>query len=405
MFARPKLSFALRVLLVSALGLIASPVSVADRFTLSGALSPLARPEPILSQVFGDIELLRPDRALERLEALLQVFPNFRLAHLVKGDLLLARARPLSTFGDVEHAPADRIAELREEAIARVKAFRDKPPANALPRALLQLQPEQKNALVIDTLRSRLYVFENDRGRPHYVADYYITQGKAGADKMQQGDRKTPVGVYFVTDSLPREKLTDFYGSGAFPINYPNEWDRRMGRNGYGIWLHGTPSDTFSRPPRASDGCVVLANTDLDEVAQRLQVGVTPVIIGNGIEWANPGQWEAERRQLSQQVESWQRDLGSGEVDRYLSHYSMRFSSERMNFAQWSRSTREAMVRNRTPAETRNLAIFRNPGKEPMAVVTFEQDTHGNGRPGPVKKRQYWIVEEGRWKIIYEGVA
>ena len=101
MFARPKLSFALRVLLVSALGLIASPVSVADRFTLSGALSPLARPEPILSQVFGDIELLRPDRALERLEALLQVFPNFRLAHLVKGDLLLARARPLSTFGDV----------------------------------------------------------------------------------------------------------------------------------------------------------------------------------------------------------------------------------------------------------------------------------------------------------------
>lgn len=46
-----------------------------------------------------------------------------------------------------------------------------------------------------------------------------------------------------------------------------------MGRNGYGIWLHGTPSDTFSRPPRTSDGCVVLANTDLDEIARRLQVG------------------------------------------------------------------------------------------------------------------------------------
>jgi murein L,D-transpeptidase YafK len=404
MVTRLRLSITVRALLVSALGLIASPVSVADRVALSGALSPLAHPEPILAQVFGDIQLYRLDRALERVEALLQAFPNFRLGHLVKGDLLLARGRPLASFGNADHAPADRLADLREEAVARVRAYRDKPPANALPRALLQLQPEQKHALVIDTLRSRLYVFENDGGRPRYVADYYITQGKAGAEKVQQGDHKTPVGVYFVTDSLPRAKLSDFYGSGAYPINYPNEWDRRMGRNGYGIWLHGTPSDTFSRPPRASDGCVVLANTDLEDIARRLQVGVTPVIIGNGIEWANAGEWEAERRQLAQQIETWQVDRRSGEADRFLAHYSPRFSSERMSFAQWSRSTRETMARSHAQAEPRNLAIFRNPGKEQMAVVTFEQETGGN-RPAFVKKRQYWIVEDGRWKIIYEGVA
>ena len=405
MFSRSRLSTTLRVLLVSGLGMMASPVSVADRVNVSGALSPLAHPEPILAQAFGDIELFRLDRALERIEALLQAFPNFRLGHLVKGHLLLARGRPLSTFGNVDHAPADRVADLREEAIARVKAYRDKPPANALSRALLQLQPEQKHALVVDTLRSRLYLFENDRGRPRYVADYYISQGKAGAEKVQQGDHKTPVGVYFVTESLPRQKLSDFYGSGAFPINYPNEWDRRMGRNGYGIWLHGTPSDTFSRPPRASDGCVVLANTDLDEIARRLQVGVTPVIIGNGIEWANADEWEAERRQLLQQIESWQLDRRAGEADRYLSHYSTRFSSERMNFAQWSRSTRESMDRSRSQPEARNLAIFRNPGKEQMAVVTFEQDVRNKRRASVQKKRQYWIVEDGRWKIIYEGVA
>jgi murein L,D-transpeptidase YafK len=404
MVARFGLSITLRALLVSALGLMASPVSVADRVALSGALSPLAHPEPILAQVFGDIELSRVDRALERTEALLQAFPNFRLGHLVKGDLLLARGRPLASFGNADHAPADRLADLREEAVARVRAYRDKPPANALPRALLQLQPEQKHALVIDTLRSRLYVFENDGGRPRYVADYYITQGKAGAEKVQQGDHKTPVGVYFVTDSLPRAKLSDFYGSGAYPINYPNEWDRRMGRNGYGIWLHGTPSDTFSRPPRASDGCVVLANTDLEDIARRLQVGVTPVIIGNGIEWANAGEWEAERRQLSQQIEAWQTDRRSGEADRFLAHYSPRFSSERMGFAQWSRITRETMARSRAQAQPRNLAIFRNPGKEQMAVVTFEQETGGN-RAAVLKKRQYWIVEDGRWKIIYEGMA
>lgn len=390
-------------LLISVLALVSSPVSVADRVSISGGMSPLANPEPVLAQVFGDIEVSRLDRALERTEALVQAFPNFRLGHLVKGDLLLARTRPLETIGNVEHAPAERLADLREEAVARIKAYREKPPVNALPRPLLQLNPEQKHALVVDTLRSRLYVFENDRGRPRYVADYYITQGKAGAEKVQQGDRKTPVGVYFVVDSLPRQKLSDFYGSGAFPINYPNEWDRRLGRNGYGIWLHGTPRDTFSRPPRASDGCVVLANPDLEEIGRRLQVGLTPVVIGNGIEWISAADWEAERRQLAQQIESWQLDRRAGLPDRLLAHYSMRFSGERMNFAQLSRSTREALGKNQTQPEARNLAIYRHPGKEQLAVVTYEQEAAN--RAGVMKKRQYWIVEDGRWKIIHEGTA
>ncbi len=125
-------------------------------------------------------------------------------------------------------------------------------------------------------------------GTPRYIADYYISSGKNGSQKVREGDKKTPIGVYFVTANVPREKLTDFYGRGAFPINYPNEWDKRHGRSGFGIWLHGTPSDTYSRPPRASDGCVVLSNQDLDRISATLQVGMTPVIISDGIEWIDP---------------------------------------------------------------------------------------------------------------------
>ena len=97
--------------------------------------------------------------------------------------------------------------------------------------------------------------------------------------------RKTPVGVYVISDQIPRSRLTDFYGAGAYPLDYPNEWDQTVGRTGHGIWLHGVPSDTYNRPPRASDGCVVLANPDIAEVAQYVQVGVTPVIISDRIEW------------------------------------------------------------------------------------------------------------------------
>src|SRR5207253_2380867 len=107
--------------------------------------------------------------------------------------------------------------------------------------------PQQKHALVVDSRRSRLYVFANADGRPRLIADYYVTLGKNGMEKTREGDQKTPIGVYHVTANLPRQKLTDFYGAGAFPINYPNEWDKRRGRNGHGIWLQGLPSAIYAR--------------------------------------------------------------------------------------------------------------------------------------------------------------
>src|SRR5881396_2111821 len=147
--------------------------------------------------------------------------------------------------------------------------MRSRPSEDRLPRYVLQLHPGQKHVLVVDSRRSRLYVFGNDQGRPRLVADFYVTLGKNGVEKTREGDQKTPIGVYHVTGNLPRSKLTDFYGAGAFPINYPYEWDRRRGRNGHGIWLHGVPADLYSRPPRASDGCLVFANPDLESIGRR----------------------------------------------------------------------------------------------------------------------------------------
>ena len=234
-----------------------------------------AGPEQALSGVLEAIEANQPDVAMQRVEALIAAHPNFRLAHLIRGDLLLARARPLETFGNVpKTVPREKIEDLRAEALLRMRAYRDRHNGERVPRYILQMNAEQKHALVVDSRRSRLYVFENVGGHAQYVADYYVTLGKNGVEKTREGDQKTPIGVYHVTANLPRQKLADFYGAGAYPINYPNAWDRRLGRNGHGIWLHGTPSDTYSRPPRASDGCIVLANTDLVSVGKSVQIGV-----------------------------------------------------------------------------------------------------------------------------------
>jgi len=369
--------------------------------------SAAATPEDRLSTVFEAIEANKLDVALKRVDALIGDYPNFRLAHLVRGDLLLARARPLQTFGNVvKTVPQERVDGLREEALARLRAARQRPGEDRLPRYVLQLNPEQKHALVVDSRRSRLYVYANDGGKPKLIADYYVTLGKNGIDKTREGDQKTPVGVYHVTANLPRKKLTDFYGAGAFPINYPNEWDRRQGRNGHGIWLHGVPSDVYSRPPRASDGCIVLANPDLESLGQRLQIGLTPVIIADEIEWTDRAALESERAGLAAALEQWRADWQSRDTERYLAHYSQRFASQGQDYAAWAAHKRKV---NAAKAWIKvglgRVTMLRYPHERDVVVVTFEQDYRSNGLSNVMKKRQYWVKEGARWKIVYEGAA
>jgi murein L,D-transpeptidase YafK len=373
----------------------------------SQAGSPDAELEHGLSSVIQAIEGDRPDVALRRVEALIAAHPTFRLAHLIRGDLLLARTRPLQTFGDVaKTVPRAKVEGLREEALARLRALRTRHSADRLPRDVLQLNSEQKYAIVVDSRLSRLYLFRNVEGRPKYVDDFYVTLGKRGMEKTREGDQKTPIGVYHVVANLPRKKLTDFYGAGAFPIDYPNAWDKLMGRNGHGIWLHGTPSNTYSRPPRASDGCIVLANPDLESVGRYVQIGLTPVIIADEIQWSSPAAIDADRKSLAQAIEGWRSDWESRDTTRYLSHYSARFRSDGQDFAAWAARKRK-INSNKTWIKVRvsDLAMFRYPRERDFAVVSFAQNYRSNNLSNAIRKVQYWSKENGSWKILYEGAG
>jgi murein L,D-transpeptidase YafK len=365
----------------------------------------LQMPEAMLVQALIDIRDNRLSAALDRVNALLALKPDFRLAQLIRGDLLMARARPLSRMGAAD-APMERINDLREEARARLTRYEMQPPVDRVPKYLVQMRSEQRYAIVVDTTKSTLYVFENRADGPHYVADYYITVGKNGSNKVREGDKKTPLGVYHVLSQLPRNRLGDFYGVGAFPLNYPNEWDAREGRNGHGIWLHGTPRNTYSRPPRASDGCVVLTNEDLDDLAKRLQVGLTPVIIADGIDWVPVQATRALQRSLAEGVERWRHDWESRDTDRYLTHYARNFSAEGMGLGDWSAQKRRVnAAKEWIKVDLKDVSILLYPGRDDLAVIYFDQDYTSSNLSNKMKKRQYWIRDGVQWKILYEGAA
>ncbi|MFA7241973.1 MAG: L,D-transpeptidase family protein [Sulfuricellaceae bacterium] len=359
----------------------------------------------MLARTLLDVSENRLNAAMQDVDAMLRAYPNFRLAYLIRGDLLMAKARPISNIGNAPGA-VQQTADLRDEIRIRLQQLKEKIPTDRIPKYLLQLQAAQRYAVVVDTDKARLYLFENNNGEPRYVADFYVSSGKAGAEKIKEGDQKTPLGVYFVTANLPRNQLSDFYGVGAFPISYPNEWDRKQGKNGHGIWLHGVPSDTYSRPPRASNGCVVLTNPDLDKLSKNLQIGLTPVIISERAEWVDGKGLAAQRAELNRRMEAWRHDWESLDTDKYLRHYSKNFSAQGQNYRSWIEQKRQVNAgKTWVKIKVENVSLFGYPGNENLVVATFDQDYSSNNLKNQMRKRQYWQLEDGEWRIVYEGGA
>lgn len=347
-------------------------------------------------------------QALLESEQLLKIQPNFQLAQLVHGDLLSSFVRPVNGLGDMPKSSASTAAlnELREESIMRLKALREKPPANSIPSQFLALSERNKHAIAIDASRSRLYLFENTSSGVKLVSDYYISVGKFGVEKSLEGDQRTPLGVYYITGSLNPNSLVDFYGVGALPINYPNPLDLKRGKTGSGIWLHGTPSEQFSRAPKASDGCVVLANPDLNRILTSVKSRTTPVVIAERLNWVPKTSLDSEKSNFTQILMSWRATKVQADAAKLMAFYTQDFSNYGKNLAQYtaSQTVEASKLKGRDIALT-NLSLMRWNDQNDTMVVTFDEVIAGSTRG--VTKRQYWIrdsKDSKNWKIFFEGV-
>jgi murein L,D-transpeptidase YafK len=377
----------------------ATPIAKAD----------IDRPDAdlLLIAVYKDLAANHLSRAQAKADALVQAYPNFRLGHLIRGDLLLMHTRPVTTFGAVAPGFDDKVKNLRDEAAVRLKSLIERPDPELVPRSILQLRQDQRHVLVVDAKRSRLYVYENQAGQMKFMADYYVSQGKLGTNKLKAGDQKTPIGVYYITNRLSGTRLPDFYGAGALPINYPNEWDRFNGRSGSGIWLHGTPSDSYSRPPLSSDGCVVLTNPDLHKLYASVEIGKTPVVISEHVEFVSKKRRDHDRNMAAKLVETWRRDVESRNPVRLVSNYSPQFKSEGGDkLAAWLARRRPFATNAKNVSfKLRDVSLFLYPGRDDLIVGSFTEDGENGKSRYRIHRRQYWAKEGAQWKIVSESAA
>lgn len=359
--------------------------------------------EALLINGLRDLQENRLEDAAQSLRELTDQRPDFRVAQLIYGDLMMAHSQPLETIGS-EKVKDDKLKGFLHEVQMRVLHEQEKPGLDMLPAALLKLADNQKHIMVMDTRLSRLFLFRNNNGVPELVKDYYASYGRGGIGKQKQGDLRTPLGVYFVTGRIPDKALPQRYGSGALPINYPNVWDKRLKRTGNGIWLHGSPIADYTRPPLASEGCLSLSNPNFLEVDAMVGVENTPFIIGQNIQWMPKADWLKQREHFAAVVEQWRSDWESLDSQRYLSHYSEQFHDGKRSYKSFARNkTRVNAGKKFIEVGLDNLSLYRYPDQPELMVASFTQHYRSSNYHGDSIKRQYWQLEDGQWKIAYEG--
>ncbi len=361
--------------------------------------------EQSLLETIKNIQSLNHEQALLSTRDLIRQYPHSRLGHMLYADLLLAKATPLTEIGSgiaIDRAMQDFRHEIQQ------RWQHDTSPAHLgrYPENILFLADNQPYVILVDLEGSRVYVYRNHQGSLALETDYFTTIGVKGYGKQKRGDQKTPIGVYHVTSHIDGSELPDLYGEGAFPINYPNVWDKRLQRTGSGIWIHGTPSYTYNRSPWASDGCIVVSNPDFLHIERYISPETqTPVVIAKSVNWLSHDEWQTRRRDALQLMSAWLNDWESLDHDRYASHYSRaEFNAKGRDYRAWDGHKRW-VNRNKTfvAIEYSNLNVFRYPGEQDLMLMQYAQSYRSNNLNVDSGKEIFWRRNDERWRIVYEG--
>ena len=349
----------------------------------------------------GDI-----DKAITTASHLIKNYPNFKLGKLVYADLLSARAqsKPIISKNFSTDKANKSLVELKSEAKARINFSANYKRNKLVPKSIINIASSNKYVFLVELKKSRLYIMENDDGFPKIIADYYVSIGKEGYSKGISGDNKTPTGVYKITSFLKDEDLPELYGDGAYPINYPNTWDSRNKRTGYGIWIHGVPRDTYSRPPLASEGCIVASNSTLQELKKFITPGNTPIILKKEVIWITKSKWDKNNQEIKKILKKWKESWESLNPYTFISQHSIDFQSKKHNFEKRvSHILRIMSSKSFIDVEIEDINIFFYPDKKEIIYTDFKQNYKSNNFSSSTRKKLFWQYEkDGNWRIIHE---
>ena len=211
------------------------------------------------------------------------------------------------------------------------------PPEGKVPSSLIFMGTGEhfsEFAFVVDKSKRTLSVWRNTGKDIQFVQAFPSDMGKNNGDKSLSGDHKTPEGVYFFQKRKDRRELNfQEYGIRAFTMDYPNFFDKRMGKTGYGIWLHAIPESKSLQ--RGSRGCVVVRNEAIEKLTPFIRLTKTPIIVQDSVNYIDSNILAQNQLKLISWLKNWRSAWVAKDIDNYMSFYSENFKSMKMNKQKW----------------------------------------------------------------------
>jgi murein L,D-transpeptidase YafK len=276
-----------------------------------------------------------------------------------------------------------------------------------VPAFILEIPASISDVLIADTESATLHRFRRTDAGIVNVGRHYMSIGQNGVGKQRAWDRKTPLGIYFITEKLDTTNLNDKYGVAAYALDYPNAWDRYRERTGDGIWLHGVDRNGGRRPPRDTDGCLALPNDQLLALEDILMPLATPVIVARQLMWGTPDEVEELRTELRIALEIWRLSLEESDLAAYLSLYADDFRHYGMDKDRWASYRIGAFEAKKVESvKLDDILLIADPEEPDLYLSRFTQEFVTENGPVRITKRLYWTRGNNNyWQIIAEGAG
>ncbi len=281
-------------------------------------------------------------------------------------------------------------------------------PADQTPQNLLAAVSGEY-LLICEKDHRTLHLFRYTGGRFILVKSYPCLIGANNKDKKEAGDLATPKGTYFFMRFVPGKNLPEKYGYGAFVMNYPNFLDRKIRKNGTGIWLHGhTPGKSLGQEDlQNTQGCIAVSNDDMKELAGLLKPVGTPITIVDKVALTSVTENTQQSRELAKTLEGWRLAWESANTKKFMSFYGKEFlNSDGMNYESFRKQKEKVNASKKfIRVKTQDVAILIPPEQNGrIAVVRFIQKYHSNNFDSDSHKLFYLKHGQEGWKIIGESV-
>ena len=256
------------------------------------------------------------------------------------------------------------------------------------------------SVLVCDKNSSTLKLYQKDDNGSFILKNqYHAYTGKNRGEKQNEGDLRTPVGIYNLTKKL--SKVDAFYGPLAFVTSYPNLYDRYKNKKGHGIWIHGLPinqkRDAFTK------GCIAINNDGLECLADEIKLPRTVLLIFENKEISKNDKEELVK--LASWLYKWRYAWKYNDLDGYLSFYAEDFKKPNgMNFQNFSRYKKSVFSRKQKKHIVfDNLNIIPYPNHPDIYQITFYEryDAPNYHYKGP---KELLVRKDGKsYKIFVEN--